>query len=104
VAETHRILTRGGIFLYPSDDRKGYERGRLRMVYECAPIAFLITQAGGAATDGTDPILNQAADRLHARTPLVFGSGEKVARVAAYHDLPDDETAPLFGKRGLFRS
>lgn len=104
VAETHRILTRGGIFLYPSDDRKGYERGRLRMVYECAPIAFVITQAGGGATDGIDPILGKVPDRLHARTPLVFGSAEKVARVAAYHDLPEDETAPLFGKRGLFRS
>ncbi|WP_102223228.1 class 1 fructose-bisphosphatase [Acidimangrovimonas sediminis] len=104
VAETHRILTRGGIFLYPADARKGYERGRLRIVYECAPIAMLVTQAGGAATDGADPILGQAAPALHARTPFVFGSAEKVARVAAYHDLPDHETSALFGSRGLFRS
>ncbi|MBD3763271.1 MAG: class 1 fructose-bisphosphatase [Rhodobacterales bacterium] len=103
VAETHRILTRGGIFLYPSDDRKGYERGRLRMVYECAPIAFVMVQAGGGATDGCDAILGQQPDRLHARTPFVFGSLPKVARVAAYHDLPPEESA-LFGKRGLFRS
>jgi len=103
VAETHRILTRGGVFLYPGDDRKGYERGRLRMLYECAPIAFLITQAGGAATDGVEPILRQKADQLHMRTPFVFGSAEKVARVTAYHDLSDTETSALFNKRGLFR-
>lgn len=104
VAETHRILTRGGIFLYPSDARKGYERGRLRMLYECAPIAFLIEQAGGRATDACEPILDQAATALHQRTPLVFGSAEKVARVAAYHDLPETEVSALFGHRGLFRA
>ncbi len=103
VAETHRILTRGGVFLYPRDARRGYEKGRLRLVYECAPIAFLITQAGGGATDGTDPALAVVPDRLHARTPFVFGSSENVARIAAYHDLPDHETAALFGTRGLFR-
>lgn len=103
VAETHRILTRGGVFLYPRDNRKGYEQGRLRMLYECAPIAFLVTQAGGGATDGLEPILRQHVDRLHARTPFVFGSVEKVARVTAYHDLPDTETSALFSKRGLFR-
>jgi fructose-1,6-bisphosphatase I len=103
VAEAHRILTRGGVFLYPRDDRKGYELGRLRLVYECAPIAFLITKAGGGATDGQDPILDRVPDGLHARTPFVFGSAEKVARVAAYHDLPAEETSALFGKRGLFR-
>lgn len=103
VAETHRILSRGGVFLYPGDARPGYQHGRLRMIYECAPIAFLIEQAGGKATDGCDPILDQAAERLHARTPLVFGSAEKVDRVAMYHDLPDKEISALFGQRGLFR-
>lgn len=104
VAETHRIITRGGIFLYPSDDRKGYERGRLRFVYECAPIALLIEQAGGKATDGRDAILDQTATSLHARTPFVFGSAEKVDRVAAYHDLPEQELSALFNTRGLFRA
>ncbi len=104
VAETHRIITRGGIFLYPGDDRPGYERGRLRMIYECAPIAFLIEQAGGKATDGHDRILGQQADELHARTPFVFGTAEKVDRVAAYQDLPTEEVSALFGKRGLFRA
>ena len=77
VAETHRILTRGGIFLYPGD---------ARLVYEVAPIAFLIEQAGGLATDGRTPIMEQAADALHARSPLVFGSPEKVRQVAGYYD------------------
>jgi len=103
VAETHRILSRGGVFLYPGDARPGYERGRLRMVYECAPIAFLIEQASGKATDGCDAILDQTAGSLHARTPFVFGSAEKVDRVALYHDLPDQEISALFGQRGLFR-
>jgi len=104
VAETHRILTRGGIFLYPADQRPGYEQGRLRMVYECAPIAFVMEQAGGGATDGCDPIMSQRAGDLHARTPFVFGSADKVARVAAYHDLPESEVSALFGNRGLFRA
>ena len=103
VAETHRIISRGGIFLYPSDARKGYERGRLRMVYECAPIAMLVEQAGGLATDGCDRLLEQQVKTLHGRTPLVFGTPDKVNRVATYHDLPENETAPLFRDRGLFR-
>jgi fructose-1,6-bisphosphatase I len=103
VAEVHRIVTRGGLFLYPSDARPGYAQGRLRRVYECAPVAFLIEQAGGRATDGCDRLLDQRAASLHERTPFVFGSAEKVERVAAYHDLPDAETSALFGRRGLFR-
>lgn len=103
VAEAHRIFARGGVFLYPADARKGYDRGRLRLVYECAPIAFLCQQAGGGATDGTDPILSMRATTLHQRVPFVFGSLSKTARIAAYHDMPEAESA-LFGKRGLFRS
>lgn len=104
VAETHRIMSRGGIFLYPADERKGYERGRLRMVYECAPIAFLMEQAGGKATDGHDRIMSQTATELHGRTPFVFGSAVKVDRVTAYQDLPVEEISALFGTRGLFRA
>lgn len=104
VADAHRILTRGGVYLYPGDPRPGYARGRLRMVYECAPVAMLMEQAGGSATDGRDAILDQTADALHARSPIVFGSATEVARVAAYHDLPAIETSPLFGRRGLFNA
>ena len=103
VAETHRIMSRGGIFLYPSDKRPGYAQGRLRMVYECAPIAMLVEQAGGRATDGTHRILDLTPAGLHARTPFVFGNIDKVDRVTAYHDLPDQEVSALFGTRGLFR-
>ena len=80
-----------GVFLYPGDARPGYENGRLRMIYECAPIAFLVEQAGGKATpDGCDAILDQQAETLHGRTRLHlwFGQPQKVDRVAAYHDLP----------------
>lgn len=104
VAETHRILTRGGIFLYPGDTREGYSQGRLRLVYECGPIGHLIEGAGGSATDGINPILDRTPGSLHERTPFVFGSTNKVGRVATYFDLPASENSALFGKRGLFRT
>ena len=102
VAETHRIMARGGIFLYPADAREGYQDGRLRLIYECAPIALLVERAGGAASDACDRILDRSPAGVHARSPFVFGSKEKVARIAAYHELPEAEIAPLFGRRGLF--
>lgn len=104
VAETHRILSRGGIFLYPGDNRKGYGQGRLRLVYECGPIGHLVEGAGGRASDGQLPILDRTPKALHERTPFVFGSANKVGRVATYHDLPESEAAALFGERGLFRA
>ncbi|MEE2774095.1 MAG: class 1 fructose-bisphosphatase [Pseudomonadota bacterium] len=104
VAETHRILTRGGIFIYPSDSRKKYRSGRLRMVYECAPIAFLVEQANGSATDCINRLLDLPVEALHARSPFAFGSSNEVARLQAYHDLPENETSPLFRRRGLFES
>lgn len=82
VAEAHRIFMRGGVFLYPADARKGYEAGRLRLVYECAPMAYLAEQAGGRATDGHGNILAMRPVSLHQRVPFVFGSREKVKRVA----------------------
>lgn len=105
VAEAFRILSRGGIFLYPRDARPGYENGRLRLVYEANPIALLIEQAGGAATDGVRRILEITPSSLHQRIPLVFGSAEQVARVARhYRELYlDYDTSPLFGRRGLFQ-
>ena len=82
VAETWRIISRGGVFLYPSDARKGYESGRLRLVYEAAPVAMLVEQAGGRATDGAADILDIVPQTLHQRVPLVFGPVEEVAAVA----------------------
>jgi fructose-1,6-bisphosphatase I len=106
VAEAYRILTRGGIFLYPADARPGYEHGRIRLVYEANPIAFLVEQAGGAATDGITPILDLVPEHLHQRVAFVFGSRSKVARVRRYlaEPLPAHERSPLFAQRGLFRS
>ncbi|TKT69369.1 class 1 fructose-bisphosphatase [Aquamicrobium sp. LC103] len=105
-ADSYRILMRGGVFLYPGDRRKDYGRGRLRLVYEANPIAFLIEQAGGAATDATSRILDIEPESLHQRVPLVFGSAREVARIARYHLDPSSigERAPLFGNRGLFRA
>jgi fructose-1,6-bisphosphatase I len=103
VAEAHRILGRGGVFLYPADARKGYGQGHLRLIYEANPIAWLIEQAGGAAMDGRRRILDLHPERLHQRTPLVFGSRDEVDRVARYksHDAVG-ECSPLFNQRGLF--
>lgn len=84
VAETYRIFTRGGVYLYPSDARAGYERGRLRLVYEGKPIAFLTEQAGGRASDGRRRILALTAQTLHARVPLVFGSRAMVETIERY--------------------
>jgi fructose-1,6-bisphosphatase I len=83
VGDVHRVLTRGGIFMYPVDTRKGM--GKLRLMYEANPIAFLIEQAGGAATDGVNPILDIQPEALHQRIGVVLGSREEVERVAAYH-------------------
>ena len=105
VADCYRILTRGGVFLYPGDQRKGYQKGRLRLVYEANPVAMVVEQAGGLATDGTRRILDIEPEDLHARTPLVFGSKQEVEHVGRYMEDPSAmaERSPLFGKRSLFR-
>ena len=78
VADASRIFNRGGIFLYPSDMREKYKNGRLRLTYEANPIAFLVEQANGEATDGHKNILNLEVNKLHQRSPLIFGSKEEV--------------------------
>ncbi len=89
VGDVHRIITRGGIFMYPVDARKGI--GKLRLMYEANPIALLIEQAGGAATDGEHRILDIQPEHLHQRVGVVLGSRNEVARVALYHaDAPVD--------------
>jgi fructose-1,6-bisphosphatase I len=105
VADSYRIFMRGGIFLYPGDKRPGYEQGRLRLLYEANPVAFLAEQAGGAATDGIDLILDRKPHSPHQRVPFIMGSADKVERVRKYYlDLsPPNRDAPLFGRRGLLR-
>jgi fructose-1,6-bisphosphatase I len=103
VGETHRILTRGGLFLYPADKRKGYEHGRLRYCYECAPISLLIENAGGLATDGMRRILDITPTSLHARVPFCFGSPQQMTYFSSSSAITPDEASPLFSDRGFFR-
>lgn len=84
VGELHRILLLGGMFMYPADRRSGYENGRLRLIYEAGPIAFLIEQAGGKATDGLTPILDVKPTSHHQHTPLFFGSSNEVDLAGSY--------------------
>jgi fructose-1,6-bisphosphatase I/sedoheptulose-1,7-bisphosphatase len=106
VAETHRILMRGGVFLYPRDTKDPAKPGRLRLLYEANPVSFIVEQAGGGASTGRERILAVQPAGLHQRIAFVFGSREEVERIDAYHrdDAPADYDAPLFGARGLFRA
>jgi fructose-1,6-bisphosphatase I len=104
VAEAHRILVRGGVYLYPGDARQGYRNGRLRLIYEANPIAFLMEQADGQGSTGRERILDRVPRLLHERVPLVFGAREEVELIERYHlgKAPKGEISPLFGQRGLF--
>jgi fructose-1,6-bisphosphatase I / sedoheptulose-1,7-bisphosphatase len=104
VAETHRILMRGGVFLYPRDRKDPSKAGRLRLLYEANPIGFIIEQAGGRASTGLAPVLDVAPEQLHQRIGFIFGAREEVERIERYYrDHNDFEIdAPLFGTRGLF--
>jgi fructose-1,6-bisphosphatase I len=107
VAESLRILVRGGVFLYPADARPGYREGRLRLLYEAHPMALIMEWAGGAATTGRRRILELGAKSPHQRVPLIMGSVRGVRDVAAIHEgiepMFDNSDAPLFARRGLFR-
>lgn len=104
VAEVHRILVRGGVFLYPRDSREPLRPGRLRLLYEAAPVAFLVEQAGGAASTGRGPLLATEPEEIHQRVPLIFGARGDVARIEEYHRERNDRPGtPLYGGRGLFR-
>lgn len=103
VAEVHRILTRGGVFLYPRDNRTPYKPGRLRLLYEAAPMAFLMQQAGGGAVTGTQELLEVAADTLHQQVPVILGSRDEIERIVRYHADPHENvTWQLFKTRSLF--
>ena len=106
VAEAHRILMRGGVFLYPRDTKDLAKPGRLRLLYEANPIGFLMEQAGGRASTGRQPMLGVKPTALHQRIGLVFGSKNEVERIERYHrePVPKDNGNPLFVERGLFRN
>ncbi|MFC7411362.1 MULTISPECIES: class 1 fructose-bisphosphatase [Hydrogenophaga] len=85
VADVHRILTRGGIFMYPWDKREPEKPGKLRLMYEANPMGWLVEQAGGAATNGRERILDIQPTKLHERVSVILGSKNEVERVTRYH-------------------
>ena len=105
VAEAHRILMRGGVFLYPRDTKDLTKPGRLRLLYEANPIGMIMEQAGGRASTGREPMLQVMPTSLHQRIGLVFGSRAEVERIERYHAEPArvEESNPLFAERSLFR-
>lgn len=109
VADVHRILMRGGVYMYPQDSKDGARAGRLRLLYEANPVAFVVEQAGGAASTGRGRILDVTPESLHQRVPLIFGSRSEIERIELYHaefaagtDKP--YASPLFAERSLFRA
>ena len=109
VAETYRILTRGGVFLYPKDSQEPAQPGRLRLMYECNPISFIIEQAGGGASTGRGRVMEAQPASLHQRAPLILGSSNEVERIERYHrdHASAAESAfddSLFNIRSLFRA
>ena len=106
VAEAFRILVRGGVFLYPGDSRPSYESGRLRLLYEALPLAFIIEQAGGMASDGIERIRDMKLASLHKRVPLIFGSKDRVQEVIEYvsGEALENTRFPLFENRSLLRN
>jgi fructose-1,6-bisphosphatase len=108
VAEVHRILMRGGVFMYPKDTKDPGKPGRLRLLYEANPVGMLIEQAGGMASTGRGRILDVAPGALHQRIPVILGSRNEVARLERYHaehDRGEDQpfVSPLFNERSLYR-
>jgi fructose-1,6-bisphosphatase I len=85
VADVHRIITRGGIFMYPRDAREPDKPGKLRIMYEANPMSFIVEQAGGAATNGRQRILDVQPQTLHERVAVFLGSRSEVERVTSYH-------------------
>ncbi len=108
VAEVHRILMRGGIFMYPRDTKDPGKPGRLRLLYEANPMGFVVEQAGGRASTGRERILDLAPTQVHQRVPVILGSRNEVDRLVRYHAEYDAGTdkpyeSPLFSERGLYR-
>jgi fructose-1,6-bisphosphatase I len=85
VAEVHRILTRGGIFMYPKDTKDPSKAGKLRLLYEANPMSFIVEQAGGTSSTGRERIMDIQPDDLHQRVPVILGSKNEVERVVSYH-------------------
>jgi fructose-1,6-bisphosphatase I len=85
VAEVYRVLTRGGIFMYPIDSKIAKQGGKLRLMYEANPMSFIVEQAGGVSSTGTERILDIQPESIHQRVPVIMGSKNEVDRVIRYH-------------------
>jgi len=85
VAEVYRILTRGGIFMYPFDTKEAGKPGKLRLMYEANPMSFIVEQAGGLSSTGRERIMEMAPQEIHQRVPVILGSKNEVERVISYH-------------------
>ena len=85
VADVHRVLSRGGIFMYPWDQREPHKPGKLRLMYEANPMSFLVEQAGGASTNGEHFIMDLVPSDLHERVSVMLGSKEEIERLQHYH-------------------
>ena len=85
VADVHRVLSRGGVFMYPWDRREPHKPGKLRLMYEANPMSFLVEQAGGASTNGTELIMDLQPTDLHERVSVMLGSKEEIDRLQHYH-------------------
>lgn len=108
VAEVHRILMRGGVFLYPRDTKDPAKPGRLRLMYEASPMAMIIEQAGGLASNGRQRILDVVPEDVHQRIGVILGSRQEVERLERYHLEHDNDqdkkySSPLFKERSLFQ-
>lgn len=102
-AEVHRILERGGVFLDPRHCKPPYQPGRLRLIVEAAPLAWLMEQAGAAASNGTGALLDLVPDALHQKVPVILGAREEVERIVEYHADPSENVSwQLFKTRSLF--
>ncbi|KPK39502.1 MAG: fructose 1,6-bisphosphatase [Gammaproteobacteria bacterium SG8_47] len=93
VAEVHRILTRGGVFMYPIDSKIQAQGGKLRLMYEANPMSFITEQAGGLSTNGRERIMELPAQDLHQRVPVILGSRNEVQRIIDYHNEHDGSAA-----------
>ena len=108
VADVHRILVRGGVYLYPRDNKQPVKEGRLRLMYEANPMSMLVEQAGGKGSTGRQSILDIVPEQVHQRVPVILGSSQEVDLIERYYrDFDNGNTqnghSPLFGERSLYQ-